>query len=178
MPHQKLEGLIESANSQQLREILLQLPEGTKNAIADAMRREHLYAPVDPEVGAIYLVAGTGERAPGSRKGPGYIRAKTAIDFLNRPLVNWHLDVIRSLGIDHMIILGRLKENRQQTRRLIGYGEYHNIGVRYTPSRFDLEKTGSADATRRTLLHFMKEDPEYVRNYMLVIPCDQVFDLD
>jgi len=178
MPHEELEKIIEECSPEQIRALLLQLPEGTRSLIAHALRREHLYSPVDTEVGAIYLVAGTGERAPGSRKGPGYIRAKTTIDFLNKPLVNWHLDVIRSLGINHMIIAGRMKENRQQTKRVVGYGENHNINVRYTPSRFDLEKTRSADATKNALLHFMKEGPEYVRKYMLIIPCDQVFDLD
>lgn len=178
MPEKELERVVAAANHDELKQALLQLPPGLQEVVSNALQRRLSYSETDSEIGAVYLVAGTGDRAPGSRKGPGYIRAKPAIPFLNRPLMHWHLDVIRNLGIDHMIIAGRKKENRQQTRRLIGYGDNHDMSIRYTPSRFDLEITGSADATRNALYHFIKEGPAYVRKYTLVIPCDQIFDLD
>lgn len=178
MPNEELEKLLTTAIPEQLKGALLQLPKGVQEIVGSALKRRLNYSQTDQDIGAIYLVAGTGDRAPGSRKGPGYIRSKPAITFLNRRLVEWQLDVLRNLGIDHMIIAGRLKENRQQTRRIIGYGDHHDMSVRYTPSRFDLEITGSADATRNAIYHFLKEGPNYVRKYMLVVPCDQIFDLD
>ena len=161
-----------------IKDMLLRLPEGTQYLIKESIRREELSAPTDPDIGALYLVAGTGERAPGSRKGPGYIRAKPVITFLGRPLIKWQLDVIRNLGFDKMILVGRLKENRQQTKKVVGYGQFHNVKIRYTPSKFDLYKTGSADATRNAIVHFKNEGPDFLKKYSLIIPCDQIFDLD
>ena len=144
MANEELESMIESANPDQLLQLLENLPDGIKSSINSHIRMEMASAHLDPEISALYLAAGTGERAPGSRKGPGYIRAKPAIAFLNKRLIHWQLEVIRGMGIDYVIIHGRLKENRQQIKNIIGYGETYGVKVRYTPSRFDLENTGSA----------------------------------
>ncbi len=132
---------------------------------------------ISDDVGVIYLAAGTGSRAPGGRMAPGYLRSKSVVRFLGRRLIDWQFDTIQSMGITKVIVVTRLKENRQQTRDRLGYRR-GGVDVRYTPSSFDLEVRGSADATRDAILQMRREWPRFVKKYTLVIPCDQFFMLN
>jgi len=108
---------------------------------------------------------------------PGYLRSKSVVRFLGRMLIDWQFDMIQSMGISKAIVVTRFKENRQQTRDRLGYRR-GGVEVRYTPSSFDLDVRGSAEATRDALLQMRREWPQFVKKYTLVVPCDQFFTLN
>jgi NDP-sugar pyrophosphorylase family protein len=119
----------------------------------------------------VALVGGRGERArPITVKAPGYLRSKAAMSFCGKRIIRWLIEIMKSQGIDEFIVVALGKENRYQTKTLVGFGEAYGVRVRYSRVRHDTFNTGSADATLRTLDDFDITGPA------LVFPTDSLFD--
>lgn len=117
------------------------------------------------------LVGGRGERArPITVKAPGYLRSKAAMSFCGKRLIHWLIESMRVQGIEDFLVIAHGKENRYQTKTLIGFGEQHGVKVRYSRVRFDPLNTGSADITLRHL------DYWDVEASALVFPTDSLYD--
>jgi NDP-sugar pyrophosphorylase family protein len=123
------------------------------------------------DVIGVALVGGKGERArPITVKAPGYLRSKAAMTFCGKRLIHWLLESLRSQGIRDFLVIAQGKENRYQTKTLVGFGERFEANIRYSRPRFDVLNTGSADAALRNLDYFDIERP------ILVFPTDSLFD--
>src|SRR3989304_5238006 len=104
------------------------------------------------EVVGIGLAGGQGIRArPLTLKAPGYLRSKAAMSFLGRRLIRWVLQVLTAEGIKDYYVIAHGKENRYQIKVMIGYGEGFGADVKYSPVKYDVLWTDSADSTLRLL---------------------------
>jgi len=119
------------------------------------------------------LAAGSGVRfRPLSLKARGYLRAKAAVRFLGRRVLDWLVNILRQQGIEDYIMVTKGKENRYQIKSIIGYGEAMGVRVRYSHVRFDSENTGSADATLTNLDYFDINETAFI------FSTDSVLDID
>lgn len=117
------------------------------------------------------MVGGRGERArPITVKAPGYLRSKAAMSFCGKRLIFWLLESLSSQGITDFFVIAHGKENRYQTKTLVGFGEALGIKIRYSRVRSDALNTGSADATLRSLDYWDIDAPA------LVFPTDSLYD--
>jgi len=125
------------------------------------------------QITGIGLAAGSGLRfRPLTLKAKDYIRAKAAVPFLGRRVLDWVLHDLQSQGVHDVLMVTRGKENRYQIKNMIGYGEALGIAVRYSPVRFDRSNHGSADALLTNLEYFRLEGTA------VVFPTDSIFDFD
>ncbi|MBI2237250.1 MAG: NDP-sugar synthase [Actinobacteria bacterium] len=125
------------------------------------------------EVVGIGLAGGQGIRArPLTLKAPGYLRSKAAMSFLGRRLIRWVIQILSSEGIKEYYVIAHGKENRYQIKVMIGYGEGFGIDVKYSPVKYDLLSSGSADSTLRMLDYWDITQPA------LVFPTDSIIDFD
>lgn len=123
------------------------------------------------DVVGVALVGGRGERArPITVKAPGYLRSKAAMSFCGKRLIVWLIESMRLQGIRQFMVIAHGKENRYQTKTLIGFGEQLGVDVRYSRVRFDALNSGSADATMRNLDFWGVDGP------VLVFPTDSLYD--
>ncbi len=123
------------------------------------------------EVIGIVLAGGRGERArPLTVKAPGYLRSKAAMSICGRRVIQWLIALMRGQGIEDFFVIAQGKENRYQSKMLVGHGERFGARIRYSRTRFDPADTGSADATLRNLEHWDITRPA------LVFPSDSLFD--
>lgn len=121
----------------------------------------------------IGLAAGSGVRfRPLSLKARGYLRAKAAVRFLGRRVLDWLINILQQQGIEDYVMVTRGKENRYQIKSIVGYGEALGVRVRYSHVRFDSENTGSADATLTNLDAFDIQDTSFV------FSTDSILDID
>lgn len=119
------------------------------------------------------LAGGQGVRArPLTLKAPGYLRSKAAMSFLGRRLIRWVLQILSSEGIKEYYIIAHGKENRYQIKVMIGYGEGFGVDVKYSPVKYDVLSTGSADSALRLIDHWD------IRQRALVFPTDSIIDFD
>jgi NDP-sugar pyrophosphorylase family protein len=119
----------------------------------------------------VALVGGRGERArPITVKAPGYLRSKAAMSFCGKRLIVWLLQSLSSQGIKDFLVIAQGKENRYQTKTLVGFGEQLGVRIRYSRVRFDVLNTGSADATLRSLDYWDIDQPA------LAFPTDSLYD--
>jgi NDP-sugar pyrophosphorylase family protein len=77
---------------------------------------------------------------------------------------------MKNQGITDFHVIAHGKENRYQTKTLVGFGEQYGVRVRYSRVRFDPLNTGSADITLRHLDYWDVEAPA------LVFPTDSMYD--
>jgi NDP-sugar pyrophosphorylase family protein len=125
------------------------------------------------EVVGIGLAGGQGIRArPLTLKAPGYLRSKAAMSFLGRRLIRWVIQILSSEGIKDYYVIAHGKENRYQIKVMIGYGEGFGVDVKYSPVKYDVQSTGSADSTLRMLDYWDLSQPA------LVFPTDSIIDFD
>lgn len=121
----------------------------------------------------IGLAAGSGVRfRPLSLKAGGYLRAKAAVQFLGRRILEWVIDDLHRQGVDDYVMVTKGKENRFQIKNILGYGESSGITMRYSPVRYDHNNTGSADAVLTNLENFQLDGTA------VIFPTDSVFDFD
>ena len=121
----------------------------------------------------IGLAGGQGVRArPLTLKAPGYLRSKAAMSFLGRRLIRWVMQILTAEGMKDFYFIAHGKENRYQIKVMIGYGEEFGVNVMYSPVKFDVLTTGSADSTLRMLEYWDLAGP------CLVFPTDTVIDFD
>jgi NDP-sugar pyrophosphorylase family protein len=121
----------------------------------------------------IGLAGGQGVRArPLTLKAPGYLRSKAAMSFLGRRLIRWVLQILSSEGIKDYYIIAHGKENRYQIKVMIGYGEGFGVDVKYSPVKYDVLSTGSADSALRLIDHWD------ITQRALVFPTDSIIDFD
>ena len=123
------------------------------------------------DVVGIVLSGGRGERArPLTVKAPGYLRSKAAMSICGRRVIQWLIALMRDQNIEDFFVIAQGKENRYQSKMLVGHGERFGVRIRYSRTRFDPADTGSADATLRNLEHWDINRPA------LVFPSDSLFD--
>jgi NDP-sugar pyrophosphorylase family protein len=125
------------------------------------------------DVVGVGLAGGQGVRArPLTLKAPGYLRSKAAMAFLGRRLIRWVLEILKAEGIKEYFLIAHGKENRYQTKMLVGYGEHLGVDIQYSPVKFDALSRGSADSTLRMLDYWGIDRPA------LVFPTDSIIDFD
>lgn len=123
------------------------------------------------DVVGVALVGGRGERArPITVKAPGYLRSKAAMSFCGRRLIRWLIEGLCRQGIKEFLVIAHGKENRYQTKTLVGFGEQFGVNIRYSRVRSDSLNTGSADATLRSLEYWDIDQPA------LIFPTDSLYD--
>ncbi|MGH9198920.1 MAG: sugar phosphate nucleotidyltransferase, partial [Acidimicrobiia bacterium] len=123
------------------------------------------------DVLAVALVGGRGERArPITVKAPGYLRSKAAMSFCGKRLIRWLVDSLSLQGIREFLVIAHGKENRYQTKTLMGFGEDLGVTIRYSRVKFDAINTGSADAALQNLDYLDIDQP------VLVFPTDSLYD--
>lgn len=122
---------------------------------------------------AIALAGGEGVRArPITLNSADYLRSKAAMQVAGRPLIEWAVTSLRAQGVRQYYVVANGRENRAQTQAILGHGERHDIGVRYSRTRFDYANAGSGEATLRCLDHWD------LTGLALVFPTDSLFDFD
>jgi NDP-sugar pyrophosphorylase family protein len=125
------------------------------------------------DIVGIGLAGGQGVRArPLTLKAPGYLRSKAAMSFLGRRLIRWVIQILSSEGIERYYVIAHGKENRYQIKVMIGYGESFGIDVKYSPVKYDVLSTGSADSALRMLEYWD------ITEHALVFPTDSMIDFD
>jgi NDP-sugar pyrophosphorylase family protein len=123
------------------------------------------------DIVGVILVGGRGERArPITVKAPGYLRSKAAMSFCGKRLVVWLLEAMRRQGVREFFVVALGKENRYQTKTLVGHGDDLGLNIRYSRVRHDRLNTGSGDATLRSLEYWDIESPA------LICPADSLYD--
>lgn len=121
----------------------------------------------------IGLAAGKGVRfRPLTLKARGYLRAKAAVRFLGRRVLDWLINILQQQGIEDYVMVTKGKENRYQIKSIVGYGETLGVRVRYSHVRFDNDNTGSADAILTNFDYFDLQDTAFV------FSTDSVLDID
>ncbi len=119
------------------------------------------------------LAAGRGVRfRPLTLKARGYLRAKAAVRFLGRRVLDWVLRILGQQGMHDFIMITSGKENRYQIKSIVGYGEALDVRVRYSSVRYDRRNVGSADAVLTNMDYFDLRDTAFV------FPTDSVLDID
>jgi NDP-sugar pyrophosphorylase family protein len=125
------------------------------------------------EVVGIGLAGGQGVRArPLTLKAPGYLRSKGAMAFVGRRLIRWVMQILSAEGIKEYYVIAHGKENRYQIKVLIGYGEEFGVDIKYSPVKYDVLSTGSADSALRMLEYWD------LSGTALVFPTDSLIDFD
>ena len=125
------------------------------------------------DVVGIGLAGGQGVRArPLTLKAPGYLRSKAAMAFVGRRLIRWVMAILSAEGIKRYYVIAHGKENRYQIKVLIGYGEELGVDIQYSPVKYDVLSTGSADSTLRMLEYWDLDGTA------LVFPTDSIIDFD
>ena len=123
------------------------------------------------DVVGVILVGGRGERArPITLKARGYLRSKAAMSFCGKRLIVWLLKGMRRQGVREFFVIAQGKENRYQTKTLVGHGDDLEVNIRYSRVRHDRLNTGSGDATLRSLEYWDIESPA------LICPADSLYD--
>lgn len=123
------------------------------------------------DVVGVILVGGRGERArPITVKAQGYLRSKAAMSFCGKRLIVWLLEALKAQGVRTFFVIAQGKENRYQTKTLVGHGDDLDLNIRYSRVRHDHLNAGSADATLRSLEYWDIDVPA------LVVPADSLFD--
>ena len=123
------------------------------------------------DVVGVILVGGRGERArPITVKARGYLRSKAAVSFCGKRLIVWLLEGMRRQGVREFFVIAQGKENRYQTKTLVGHGDDFEVNIRYSRVRHDRLNTGSGDATLRSLEYWDIESPA------LICPADSLYD--
>jgi NDP-sugar pyrophosphorylase family protein len=123
------------------------------------------------DVVGVILVGGRGERArPITVKAQGYLRSKAAMSFCGKRLIVWLLEGLKAQGVRQFFVIAQGKENRYQTKTLVGHGDDLDVNIRYSRVRHDHLNAGSADATLRSLEYWDIDAPA------LVLPADSIFD--
>jgi NDP-sugar pyrophosphorylase family protein len=123
------------------------------------------------DIVGVILVGGRGERArPMTVKARGYLRSKAAMSFCGKRLIVWLLEAMRWQGVREFFVVAQGKENRYQTKALVGHGEDLGLNIRYSRVRHDRLNTGSGDATLRSLEYWDIESPA------LICPADSLYD--
>ncbi len=121
----------------------------------------------------IGLAAGCGVRSrPLTLKAHGYLRAKAAMHFLGRRVLDWVMHDLHQQGVHEFVMVTRGKENRYQVKNIIGYGEALGAAVRYSPVRYDEMNRGSGDALLTNMEYFRLDGTT------VVFPTDSIFDVD
>ncbi len=121
----------------------------------------------------IGLAAGQGIRfRPLTLKAKGYLRAKAAVRFVGRRVLDWMVKILKCEGIDDYVLITKGKENRYQIKNIVGYGESLDVRIRYSPVRYDHENTGSGDALITNLEHFDIDQTAFV------FPTDSILDIN
>lgn len=121
----------------------------------------------------IGLAAGSGIRCrPLTLKAKNYIRAKAAVPFLGRRVLDWVLHDLRDQGVRDFVMVAKGKENRYQIKNMVGYGESLGATIRYSPVRFDQTNRGSGDSLLTNLEYFRLDGTA------VVFPTDSIFDFD
>ena len=101
------------------------------------------------DVVGVILVGGRGERArPITLKARGYLRSKAAMSFCGKRLIVWLLKGMRRQGVREFFVIAQGKENRYQTKTLVGHGDDFEVNIRYSRVRHDRLNTGSEDGHR------------------------------
>lgn len=119
----------------------------------------------------VALVGGRGERArPITVKAPGYLRSKAAMSFCGKRLIRWLVESLSVQGIREFLVIAHGKENRYQTKTLMGFGEELGVTIRYSRVRFDAINTGSADSALQNLDYWEIDQP------VLIFPTDSLYD--
>ncbi|MEA2533555.1 MAG: mannose-phosphate guanylyltransferase / phosphomannomutase [Actinomycetota bacterium] len=123
------------------------------------------------DIVGVILVGGRGERArPITVKAAGYLRSKAAMSFCGKRLIVWLLEGMRRQGVHEFFVVALGKENRYQTKTLVGHGDDLGLNIRYSRVRHDRLNTGSGDATLRSLEYWDIESPA------LICPADSLYD--
>ncbi|HYR61235.1 MAG TPA: sugar phosphate nucleotidyltransferase [Actinomycetota bacterium] len=123
------------------------------------------------DIVGVILVGGRGERArPITVKAHGYLRSKAAMMFCGKRLIVWLLEGMRRQGISQFFVIAQGRENRYQTKALVGHGDGLGVDIRYSRVRHDRLNTGSGDATLRSLEYWDIESPA------LICPADSLYD--
>jgi NDP-sugar pyrophosphorylase family protein len=126
-----------------------------------------------PDIVGIALAGGLGVRArPLTLTSPGNVRAKAAVKLLGRPLIDWQVRALASQGVADFCVVAKGRENRFQIRDVLGYGDRHDVRVRYSRPRHDRHNVGSGESTLR---HLEVWDLD---GLALVFPTDSVFEFD
>ncbi|HOF87110.1 MAG TPA: NDP-sugar synthase [Armatimonadota bacterium] len=119
------------------------------------------------------LAAGKGVRfRPLTLKARGYLRAKAAVRFLGRRVLDWVISILGQQGMHDFIMITSGKENRYQIKSIVGYGEALDVRIRYSSVRYDRRNVGSADAVITNMGYFGLDDT------IFVFPTDSVLDID
>lgn len=119
------------------------------------------------------LAAGKGVRfRPLTLKVRGYLRAKAAVRFLGRRVLDWIIRILGQQGMHDFIMITSGKENRYQIKSIVNYGEAFDVRVRYSSVRYDRHNVGSADAIITNMDYFDLHDAVFV------FPTDSVLDID
>lgn len=92
------------------------------------------------------------------------------MSFCGKRLIHWLIEIMKTQGIEDFLVIAHGKENRYQTKTLMGFGEQYGVRVRYSRVRFDPLNTGSADITLRSLDYWDIDSPT------LVFPTDSLYD--
>ncbi len=88
------------------------------------------------DVVGVALVGGWAERArPITVKAPGYLRSKVAMSFCGKRLIRWLIEAMHSQGVRQFFVIAYGKENRYQTKTLVGFGEQFEVNIRYSRVR-------------------------------------------
>ncbi len=125
------------------------------------------------DVVGIGLAGGQGIRArPLTLKAPGYLRSKGAMAFLGRRLIRWVVQILSAEGIKQYYLIAHGKENRYQIKVLIGYGEEFGADIHYSPVKYDVLSTGSADSALRMLEYWD------LSGTALIFPTDSLIDFE
>lgn len=123
------------------------------------------------DIVGVILVGGRGERArPITVKAAGYLRSKAAMTFCGKRLILWLLEGMRRQGVREFFVIAQGRENRYQTKALVGHGDDLGVNIRYSRVRHDPLNTGSGDATLRSLEYWDIDSPA------LVCPADSLYD--
>lgn len=121
----------------------------------------------------IGLAAGSGIRCrPLTLKAKDYIRAKAAVHFLGRRVLDWVLHDLQDQGVRDFVMVAKGKENRYQIKNMVGYGEAMGVDIRYSPVRFDQTNHGSGDSLLTNMEYYRLDGTT------VVFPTDSVFDFD
>jgi NDP-sugar pyrophosphorylase family protein len=94
------------------------------------------------------------------------------MSFLGRRLIRWVIQILSAEGIKEYYVIAHGKENRYQIKVMIGYGEQFGVDVQYSPVKYDMLSTGSADSTLRMLEYWD------ISGTALVFPTDSIIDFD
>ncbi|HEX4721343.1 MAG TPA: NDP-sugar synthase [Pseudonocardiaceae bacterium] len=121
----------------------------------------------------IALAGGLGVRGrPITLSSPGQVRSKATIGLLGRPLIEWQIDTLHEQGVDEFCVVAKGRENRCQIKDVLGYGERHDVRVRYSRPRHDRTNSGSGESTLHNL------ECWELGGLALVFPTDSVFEFD